>query len=224
MSRWRTKTCLALLLLWGCARPAARDPLGVARRYLDLAAEGQLDAAYAMLSDDYKRRCDRPCFVKLLSSQRPELLQARAQVRAKEARAELRAELALSDGTFLKLAQPAGGGPYAFADNPLDFYPQDTPERTLRSFMRAVESRRYEPLLRFVPQALEAQYTLEVLRERFDGAGRTALLAELAVIRRHLGEPFMLDREGRTARLPVGDGKEAQLTFEDGRWRVERLE
>jgi hypothetical protein len=218
---------LLLLLLGGGCHPAATvDPLPSARRYLDTAAEGQVDAAYAMLSDDFRQRCDRSCYVRLLSSQRTELAQARAQVRTGEARLEMAAELPLSDGTTLKLLQPAepAQGPYLFSENPLDFYPQDTPEHALRSFMRAAMARRYAALLRFVPKALEEQYTLETLQKRFEGPGRTALQAQLEAIKQHLREPFSFDKDGRSARLPVGEGKEAHLLFEDGRWRISQLE
>lgn len=221
----RSPTLFGILLLFAaCHRQTATDPLPSARRYLDLADSGQIDAAYAMLSDDVRRRCDRACFTRLLLSQRIELVQARAQVRAGEARVRMQAQLTLPDGTALRLAQPEPGGAYLFDDNPLDFYPQDTPERTLRSFMRAVESKRYEALLRFVPQTLEEQYSLEILQERFEGPGRATLLAQLAAIRRHLSEPFAFDKEGRAARLPVAEGKEARLVLEDGRWRVVQLE
>jgi hypothetical protein len=218
---------LTLVLLLGamaCRRQAVPDPLPSARRYLDLAESGQIDAAYAMLSEDVRRRCDRTCFVRLLLSQRLELVQARAQVRAGEARVRMQAQVTLPDGTRLRMAQAEPGSPYLFDEDPLDFYPQDTPERTLRSFMRAVEAKRYEALLRFVPQALEEQYSVEILQKRFEGPGRATVLAQLEAIRKHQGEPFAFDKEGRSARLPVGDGKEARLVLEDGRWRVVQLE
>lgn len=236
---------LAALLLVGlsstsCHRAQRTDPLPVVRRYLDQTADGQVDAAYAALSDDFKRRCDRGCFARILTAQRPELIQARAQVRAGEARVETQARLTLGDGTVLQLVQAGeppqekekekekglerAASPFLFAESPLEFYPQDTPERTLRSFMRAVQARRYEALLRFIPQSLEEQYTLATLRERFDGPGRTALIAQLDSIGRHLSEPFIFDKDGRLAKLPIGDGKEARLLFEDGRWRVLQLE
>lgn len=218
----------------GCHPSQGADPLPVVRRYLDLTTDGQVDAAYASLSDDFKRRCDRTCFARILTTQRPELIQARAQVRAGEARVETQARLTLSDGTVLQLAQapipvdaPPEKGvavPFLFSENPLDFYPQDTPERTLRSFARAVQARRYEALLRFIPQSLEEQYTLDALRERFDGPGRTALLKQLDTITRHLSEPFVFERDGRLAKLPIGDGKETRLLFEESRWRVLQLE
>lgn len=214
----------------GCHPPSGADPLPVVRRYLDLTADGQVDAAYASLSDDFKRRCDRTCFARILTAQRPELIQARAQVRAGEARVETRARQSLPDGTALQLTQagepPEKGAPvpFLFSENPLDFYPQDTPERTLRSFARAVQARRYEALLRFIPQSMEEQYTLDALRERFDGPGRTALLKQLDTITRHLSEPFVFEKDGRLAKLPIGDGKETRLLFEESRWRVLQLE
>lgn len=217
---------LLLLSFSACTERAVPDPMPSAQRYLDLVASNRVDAAYAMLTADFRSHCDRPCFGRLLDSQRLELLAARTQVHSGEARVTMYAEQALADGTVLKLVHEnePGRTRYLFATNPLDFYPQDTPERTLLSFMRAAAAQRYEALLRFVPKSLEGQYTLEVLKERFSLPHREKVLEQLAAIRRHLGEPFIYDKDGRTARLPIGDGKEAQLIFEGERWRVVKLE
>jgi hypothetical protein len=224
-----------LALLGGCARPQRADPQPIAQRYLQLAVSGNSDGAFDLLDDQAQRRCDRSCFQKLLASQRGELALALAQLQAGEARVEYRSELHLADGSSLRLAQsgppadkPSAGKlpatPYLFSDSPLNFYPQDSPLRTLRAFMRAVELRRYDVLVRFIPQSLEAQYREATLRQRFDGPGRSTLLGQLAAIQRHLGEPFTYDSQGQTAQLALGDGKEARLQLEDGRWRVVQLE
>jgi hypothetical protein len=168
------------------------------------------------------------------------MAQARAQVRAGEARVVMRAELGFPDGSALSLSESgaplralarpgeADGTspalPYLFVEDPLDFYPQDTPEHALKSFMRAAMSRRYEPMLHFLPESLSGKYTVESLRERFDGPQRPRLLAQMEAVRRHLSEPITVDKDGRTARLPVGEGKEARLVLQDGRWRVQQLE
>lgn len=215
----------AALFLGACQRFASSDPLSTARRYLDLIANEELSAAYHMMDDDFQNRCDKPCFVRQVQSQRSLLLEARTQLRAGQARVEMSAQLPLPEGPALRLIRSAGSdGPYLFADNPLDFYPQNTPEQALRSFIRALTARRYSTLLRFVPQSLEGQYTVDALRQRFEGADRTALLAQLAAIELHLVEPFVFDKEGQAARLPLGESKEARLLLEEGRWRVLQLE
>ena len=230
---WRVLGAFGLgaALVSGCARPPSEPVLESTRGFLRDGTAARIDAAYARMGEEYKSRCDRDCFARELDKARPELKRALEDVQAGKARVELAAQLTLPDGTALSLAQvppetPAAAkdAPDAFqlTNNPLEFYPQGTPEQALRSFIRAVRARRYDVLLRFVPALLREQLTREQLTARFEGAKRPELERQLAAAEKHLAEPFVY--EGTTARLPVGDGREARLVSEDGRWCVAQVE
>ncbi len=221
--------------LAGCAASRAPTPVPATQRYLELTAGERPDAAYALLDESFRRRCDRPCFARLTASQREEARRALAELRTGPApRVEQLVELALPDGSGLRLGQaeaPAvsadlkgapSGGAYFFSQNPLEFYPQSTPQETVRSFARALHAQRYQALLRFVPRALAEQLTAEQLRARFEGTARAGLLAQLAALQKHWNEPFQVD--GATARLPLGEGQEVRLVLEQGRWRLAQLQ
>lgn len=221
------------LTLAGCAATRSPTPASTAQRYLELTAGERPEAAYALLDESFRRRCDRPCFARLTASQREDARRAIAELRAGSApRVEQLVELTLPDGSGLRLGQapavgadPKGappGGAYFFSQNPLEFYPQSTPEETVRSFARALQAQRYQALLRFVPRALAEQLTAEQLRARFEGAARAGLQAQLAALQKHWNEPFQVD--GATARLPLGEGQEVRLVLEQGRWRVAQLQ
>jgi hypothetical protein len=207
-----------LLLAAGCPHPPQQGPDAVLDAYLSALAAGKLDRAYALLSSDYQKTHDRAAFERAIAA-----ADARKQAERlrKESRAlTLLAELQLPDGETLPLVQE--DGEWRFRNDPLDFYPQSTPLEALRSFMRAVENHRYEVALRFVPERYRASLTVDKLRERWEGERRTELLGQLQSVRTHLGDP--LEVSGDTARLTVGERKQAVLVREGGLWKVETLE
>lgn len=212
----------------GCKTPHAAGPVPSAQRYLELVAEGRADAAYDLLDESYRKQCDRACFKRLVTTQRADARRALEELKLGGARIEELVELPLPDGTSLRLSRTAASGTagspeagFVLSRNPLDFYPQSTPEETVRSFVRAVQARRYEVLTRFVPRALAAELGAEQLKARFEGEGKATLAAQLEALKRHWDEPFIID--DRSARLPVGDGREVRLVMEEGRWRIVQL-
>ena len=216
---------MLLLALSGCGA-SSRSPKQALIGFLQDSALGNIDAAYQRLSPEFRKRCDRACFVRVLDAQPGQSRQLLDELRAGEPGAVYSAEAKLTDGTSLRLerddansrAQPVSS--FYFADNPLDFYPQDTPSRTLRSFVRAFSRQRFDVLTRFVPKSLESKLSSDALKQRF--AAEPKITAQVESLRQHLDEPLTLD--GNTARLPLGPEQEATLILEDGRWRVQKLQ
>lgn len=209
------------LLVGACARPT---PEATLRRYLEHVIAGRYRPAYRLTSPAYQARCDLLCFRRTVERSRPELAQALAQLQAGDgARVEITTEITSpSLGGPLKLVRSAPGT-WRIAGDPLDFYPQDTPQQALRSFVRAAEARRYDVLLRFVPQKLSQQATpkaiIEGLRQRLEGS----LRQQIEEVKRHLSEPLIVD--GAEARLPLSPQRgEVRLLLEEGRWRVLQLQ
>jgi len=88
--------------------------------------------------------------------------------------------------------------------------------------VRAVERKRWDVVLRFIPQRYRSTITADSLKERWEGAGAAELKAQLVVVKAHLDEPIELT--GDEARLPVGERKQVKLVREEGLWKVETLE
>lgn len=205
-----------LSLLAGCAPP--RGPEATLKAYLEAVRAGRLDDAYALMSTEYRRAHDRAAFERALESGG----RAALATRLRGAKVHLRAEIELEGGDTLPLVEERGG--FRLDRDPLDFYPQRNPEEALRSFVRAVEHRRYDIVLRFVPARYQGSVTAEKLRERWTGEKRQELEAQLDTVRAHLGEALEIDPSGDAARLPVGERKQVRLVREDGAWKVEALE
>ena len=211
----RASWLLVVLIAAGCAPHAAPGPADTLRAFADAVRAGRTDAAYALMSDDYKKTHDRDAFAHSLGP-----ADQRAAGRLAKGRIELRAEVELADGERLALVQEPDG--WRFSRDPLDVYPQRAPDEALRSFIRAVERKRWDVALRFIPTRFRATITADSLKERWEGEGANELKAQLVVVKAHLDEPMELS--GDEARLPVGERKQVKLVREEGLWRVETLE
>lgn len=206
---------VVVVALAGCAPHAPAGPTATLRAFADAVRAGRTDDAYALMSADYKKTHDRDAFARSLSP-----TDQRALGRLAKGRVELRAEVELADGERLALVQEPDG--WRFARDPLDVYPQRAPDEALRSFVRAVERKRWDVVLRFIPQRYRSTITTDSLKERWEGAGAGELKAQLLVVKAHLDEPIELS--GDEARLPVGERKQVKLIREEGLWKVETLE
>ncbi len=207
-------------LLAGCVPPATTpSPDAALRRYLAAVRAARYDEAYAMMSAPYRKDHDLAGFERGLRDHKDDVDSALARLASGGATVELRAEARYGDGQTLVLV--AEGGAWRIAGDPLDFYPQATPAEALRSFVRAVDNKRWEVVYRFVPAKYKKSLTLDQLRARWEGDKRAELADELAEVRAHLGDP--LDVSGDEARLGLGERRQARLVREEGAWRVEAL-
>jgi hypothetical protein len=200
-------------------RPRDEAPERAVERYLAAVRAGRFDEAYGLMSSSYRRDHDRAGFVRSLGEHTAEVQAAAARLAAGAASVELRAEARYGDGDTLPLTLE--GGAWHLAGDPLDFYPQATPLEALRSFLRAIERRRYDVAWRFVPSRYRKEISVADLRARWEGDKAAELQAEIAEVRAHLAEPFEL--RGSEARLALGGERAARLVREEGQWRVEAL-
>lgn len=251
--------------LWLCCsaacRPtpegAARDTAGRYLRALTRPANRQgrdgAEAAYALLSAEFRATCDLACFrargsgdreaardaLQRLPGAEVELFALWSPAPPSEPQKPPQAGAPAAPPLLSELALPMlqhDGTGWRFTSNPLDFYPQDTPERCLRSFLRALAGQRTRVLLRFLPQALREKTSAEQMSAYLASSAGEALRAQAALVQQHLGEPFVLGGRGggtsptsdAEATLPLGERRSARLTQErDGegaRWVISALQ
>jgi hypothetical protein len=213
----RARACVLVLIVSGCHPTGPEATLDAFERAI---RAGRLDQAYALMSAEYRRTHDPVAFEHAVRAGEP-----RAGEKLRAGKVTLEAEADLGDGDTLSLVWEHGG--WRLARDPLDFYPQSSPAEALRSFIRAVENRRYDVVLKFVPQRYRTQITVEKLRDRWEGERRGELLEQLKAARAHLGEPFAFASSGDEASLPIAGGeprKQVRLVREEGAWKVESIE
>jgi hypothetical protein len=211
------RVALIVLLALGCVGCVrAERPAAAVEVYADAVASGNYARAYDLMSAEYQRRVSREEFIKMLRESPADLREGARRLRAGAHALSVHASYVYEDtGEELRLVQE--DGKWRFDVNPLDFYPQDTPRGALRSFIRAVELKRYDVLVRLVPKSYamtEAQ-----LRTQFEGPMAKEVAALLGRLRGALDAP--VDLHGDQASILYGDRQEIRFRREDGVWKIE---
>jgi hypothetical protein len=209
---------LAALVAAGCAHaPAA--PGDALAAFGQALARGDLRAAYAMTSTDLQRRVPFEAFAAGFQGPAADPATLGRRITSEAARLPPRVELELATGERVPLLYE--GGQWRI-DGPIyEAWGQGTPRAAIRTFLRALDARRYDVLLRLVPDRVRGALTAERLRkfwEDSDADGHRRLLANL---RAAAAAPLV--EAGEEAHAPLTDGGEVRLVREPGGWKIEGL-
>jgi len=211
------RSFLYLIALSACASVSADRPLSAVDNYVGALRKGDYARAYELMSAGYRRGHSRDEFVKMMKDSPDEVKQTAERLSADGRKVEVSAKFIYDDlRDELPLVYEAGS--WRIASDPLEFYPQDTPAHALRSFLRAVELKRYDVLLRFVPNQWRAEMNESKVKEQFEGDRREEIGRMMRLLIANLDNP--IDIEGDKARMPYGDKYEVKFVKEDGVWKI----
>ena len=218
---WRKAWALCLLLhflflLPGCGA-AAHTPVGTARAFSDAVRRERYAQAYELMSEDYRRRVRFDQFRRMLEDYPEEARDIADTLADAQGPSVVTAVVPIGRGEELTLTQERGG--WRLTGNIADFYDQTTPRAALRSFVRAMERRRYEVVLRFVPKADREGMTVGRMKQVFEEESKAETERLLAALRENLKRP--IEVVGDHATMPYGDRYSVQFVREDGLWRIE---
>lgn len=203
----------------GCAHaPAA--PADALQGFAAAVERRDYPAAYAAMSAEYRQRVPLDEFSRALERSAREAAEDARALREGAARAAARVEVSL--GAERRVALVREGSGWRLDAPPVDPYGQGAPRDACRSFVRAVENRRYDVLLQLAPARYRTSLTVAALRAYWEGdeaASRRASLREL-----RLALDGRIVEEGDEAVMPYGAGQQVRLVREDGLWRVDSPE
>ncbi len=207
---------LLLLLALSLAACSASTPQEAVANYGDAVASDDAEAAYALLAPELRERMDFQAFEAAWKDRRQGLLPLAEDLKnAPQRKARVSANLPYNDYDTLKLR--LGDEGWRITGGVLDVYSQDSPQKALITFVRAVERQRFDILLRLAPSQYARHMTPESLREDFEARKEEigALVAELKV---NLNNPIEL----RDDRAFLNYGRR-QVTFvlEGNAWKIE---
>jgi hypothetical protein len=216
---WLVLVPLAL----GCAgtRPPPATPELAVIDFARALNQGRFDEAYARMSEEYRQRVPFEQFKRQLSENPEETAALSHALSHVQEEAKLEATVRYDDDHEIALRREGKGEEASwFLSSPLvDFYDQSTPRSALRAFVRALENKRYDVVMRLIPNADKEGITSDRLAEAWSGDGRKELERLVHNLREHLDDP--IEVTGDRATMVYGDQMRAQLVRESGLWKVE---
>ena len=217
---------LALLVPWAlllaaCATagkaPSRRTPEDVVGAYVAALKAGQYQTAYDLTSTEFRKRHSKKTFTRLLKENPAALKQSLKQLQGTSRTTRVKALMEFGQGEALKLEVEQGK--WRIASDPTNFYGQRSPEEALRSFVRAIESRRYDIVLKFVPAKWAEAMTVAKLKKQWEGTKQNEVKAMIKRLKDNLNSP--IHKSGDRANMPYGDKFEVRFIRESGVWKIE---
>jgi hypothetical protein len=207
---------LGALLALGCAH-GADSPGGAAAAFGAALARGDAKTAYALTSAATRKRMPYEAFAAALAADPAAAKAFGGRLATEGAALPARADLTLSTGEPIALVAEDGGWR---VDGPaFDPWGQGTPRAALRTFIRALDERRYDVLLRLAPNRYRGDLSVDKLRQYWEEQRKDDHPAVLTRLRAAAAAPIV--ESGDEARLPYGPEQEVRFVREDGRWKVE---
>lgn len=216
---WRHVAPLALVLGLGLGLGACAGRQGGPTRALSEYSRAlerrDYSRAYDLMSEAYRAQHSKEDFVRMLEENPREVKETASRLRSARGDLEVTAELRYGLGDRMRLVRE--GGDWKIASNPVDFYSQATPREALRSFLRAYSLKRWDVMLRFVPDNYRQHMTVDSMRKQFEGENKEALARMMAMVAANVDEPIA--EQGNDAKLRYGEN-EVRFVREDNVWKI----
>ncbi len=137
----------------GCAAHAdlQAGPNATLRAYSAALTEGRADDAYALLSSEAKRSISLEAFRRMVRENREDVLEIARALARPSSDPVVTAAVVSPGGERLELVYEAGA--WRIDGTAIDRYGQSTPRQAIEGFVRAFERKRYDILMRYVPNA-----------------------------------------------------------------------
>lgn len=128
-----------------------QGPSDTLHAYSQALADGRVEEAYRLLSDDAKRGMSLEAFRRAVVENPQETQEIARAIARPTADPIVTATVVLPSGEELQLLYE--GGRWRIDAAAVDLYGQATPRQALVGFLRAFERKRYDVLMRYVPDA-----------------------------------------------------------------------
>lgn len=104
----------------------------------------------------------------------------------------------------------------------IDLYSQASPEAAVRAFIRAFENKRWDVLMRFVPDGKKEGLDAAKLKKAWEGEQKDELTRLTQALAAAL-PTAKFERIGERATMSYGAGGTVELLREHGAWKVEEF-
>jgi hypothetical protein len=202
----------------GCASSKpAQDPQTVLQSYARALQEGRAEDAYGMLSDDARRGISLEAFKRMLKDDPDEVRDIGRSLERPTAPPVVTATVTGPGGQELSLVLE--DGKWRVEATAIDLYAQDSPRHAIQGFVRALERKRYDIIMKYVPESHLEGLDAKKLKEAWEGHDKEEMEQVLAALKQAL-PTAAIEETGERATMPYGAGT-IQLVREHGLWKIE---
>jgi hypothetical protein len=210
---------LSALAHAGCkSAHLTQGPSDTLRAYARALDEGRADDAYKLLSDEARRSVSQEAFRRMVRESPADIKEIAHALARPASDPIVTATVTAPKGDTVLLVYE--GGRWRLDGSAIDFYAQSTPRQAIEGFLRAFERKRYDVLLRFVPDAHLEGLDAEKLKAAWEGAQQEEMQRIVAALRAAL-PTAQIEETGDRATLGYGSAGTVQLVREHGVWKIE---
>jgi hypothetical protein len=209
----------AIVSVSGCAH-RDQGPASTLQAFGAALERGDFRAAYALTSADTQKRIPYEAFAANLGADANQTRALGRRMGGEAARLPMRFEVRLAQGEVVALVREESQ--WRIEGEVFDPWGQASPRVALRTFMRALDERRYDILLRLAPNRYRGELSADKLRQYWEEERKDERLPLLARLRAAVSAPIV--ETGDEAHMPYGPEMEARFVREDGRWKIETPE
>ena len=212
---------VAFLLLGACGSPQApQGPHDTLAAYAQALEEQRIADAYALLSEEGKKSIPFEAFQRMVRENPNEVRDIARALTRPSGPPLVTATVTAPTGESLLMVYE--DGKWKVDASAIDLYSQASPEASVRAFLRAYANRRYDVLMRFVPESKKEGLDANKLKKALEGEEKEdierltqALEAALPTAR--------FERVGDRATMAYGAGGTVELVREHGAWKIEEF-
>jgi hypothetical protein len=200
-----------------CAAAGSQDPESTLHAYARALEDGRAEDAYRLLSDEARRGISFEAFRKILETSPDDAKEVGRSLSRPTTPAVITATVTAPSGETLELVW--NDGRWKVEASAIDLYRDDTPRHTIEAYVRALERKRYDVILRYVPEQHREGLDEAKLKAAWEGPDREEIEQVLAGLKRAL-PTAAIEEAGDHAQMAYGTGI-MKLVREHGRWKIE---
>ena len=224
MTARRPLCILGLVLalgMGGCGgASASARPHETLRAYSQALEAGRAREAYGLLSSEAKKSLPFDSFERMLKENPEEIRELARSLQRPSTAPRVTATVTPPGGPTLLLVYE--DGEWRVDGTSIDLYSQATPERAVAAFLRAYENKRFDVLLRFVPDAQRKDLSAPTLEKAWSSDQKPEVERMMQALRAAL-PTARFELLGDRATMAFGAGGTLELVREHGAWKVEDL-
>jgi len=203
-----------------CGPQHANDPSSVLHAYARALEDGRADDAYAVLSDEARRGISLEAFRRMVKDDPDGVREIAKALERPTAAPVVTATVTSPSGQELNLVLE--DGKWRIDASTIDLYAQDTPRHAIQGFIRAIEHKRYDMVMRYVPETHKEGLDAAKLQSAWEGHEKQEIEQVVGGLKQALPSAT-IEETGERATMPYGAGA-MQLVKEHGLWKIENFD